>query len=205
MFVPRLNNIIFGTVITSGSNQLFFAITAFLVCVTIGTMLMNSVQSLITARIKTKMGVSVQAATMMRILSLPTDFFKKFSSGELSEKAQYINSICDLLVSVLFSTGLTSVFSLVYIWQIFVFAPSLVVPALIIILITVALSAVSAVVQMKISLQQMELSDKASGLSYSLISGVQKIKLSGSEKRAFAKWGNLYAKQAQLTRRCSSR
>ncbi|MGN0670565.1 MAG: NHLP family bacteriocin export ABC transporter permease/ATPase subunit, partial [Oscillospiraceae bacterium] len=36
MFIPRLNNIIFGTVITSGSNQLFFAITAFLVCVTIG-------------------------------------------------------------------------------------------------------------------------------------------------------------------------
>lgn len=198
MFVPRLNNIIFGTVITSGSNQLFFAITAFLVSVTIGTMLMNSVQSLLTARIKTKMGVSVQAATMMRILSLPTDFFKKFSSGELAEKAQYINSICDLLVSVLFSTGLTSVFSLVYIWQIFVFAPSLVVPALIIILVTVVLSVISAVVQMKITLQQMELSDKASGLSYSLISGVQKIKLSGSEKRAFAKWGNLYAKQAQL-------
>lgn len=199
MFVPRFNNIIFGTVITSGSNQLFFAITAFLVCVTIGTMLMKSVQSLLTARVKTKMNVSVQAATMMRILSLPTDFFKKFSSGELAEKAQYINGVCDLLVSVIFSTGLTSVFSLVYIWQIFVFAPSLVVPALIIILVTVALSVISAVVQMKITLQQMELSDKASGLSYSLISGVQKIKLSGSEKRAFAKWGNLYAKQAQLT------
>ena len=53
--------------------------------------------------------------------------------------------------------------------------------------------------QMKISKRQMELSGKSTGLSYSLITGVQKIKLSGSEKRAFAKWGNLYAKQAQLS------
>ena len=34
-----------------------------------------------------------------------------------------------------------------------------------------------------------ELFPKESGMSYALISGVQKIKLSGAEKRAFARWG----------------
>ena len=35
-------------------------------------------------------------------------------------------------------------------------------------------------------------------MSYQLISGIQKIKLSGAERRAFAKWGKLYAKEAEL-------
>ena len=43
----------------------------------------------------------------------------------------------------------------------------------------------------------MELDGKESGMVYSLITGVQKIKLS-AEKRAFARWGNLYAKSAKL-------
>jgi len=45
----------------------------------------------------------------------------------------------------------------------------------------------------------MELSSKESGMSYALISGVQKIKLSGAEKRAFARWGNLFAEDARLS------
>ena len=37
-----------------------------------------------------------------------------------------------------------------------------------------------------------------SGLSYSIISGVQKIKLAGAEKRVFAKWLDRYADEAAM-------
>ncbi|MDD6488263.1 MAG: NHLP bacteriocin export ABC transporter permease/ATPase subunit [Clostridia bacterium] len=199
MFMPKLNNILFSTVIESGSLQLLYAIAAFFVCVTISSCIMTVVKTMVTARITTKMDISVQAATMMRVLSLPADFFKEYSAGELSTRSQYINSLCNLLVSAVMSTGLTSLFSLIYISQIFVYASELVIPALLVILITLILSVVSSVIQMKITKKQMLLSGKTNGLSYSLISGVQKIKLSGSEKRAFSKWGNLYAKQVQLS------
>lgn len=71
-------------------------------------------------------------------------------------------------------------------------------PALIILLLTVIFSLVSSLVQMKISTRQMELSSKENGMTYSLITGIQKIKLAGAEKRAFARWGNLYAKSAKM-------
>ena len=198
MISPKINNIIFSDVIESGSMRLLIAITVFLLCVTISQMIITAVKSLITARINTKMSVSVQAATMMRVLSLPADFFKNYGSGELSSRSQYINSLCNMIVSTVLSAGLTSLFSLVYISQIFVYAPALVVPALIIIVITVLFSLISAFVQMRISKKQMELATKESGMSYALISGVQKIKLAGAEKRAFARWGNLYAEEAAL-------
>ena len=46
---------------------------------------------MITARIDTKMNINVQAASMMRIMSLPADFFS-MSSGELSSRSTYMSS-----------------------------------------------------------------------------------------------------------------
>ena len=198
MLSPKLNNLLFSRVIEDGSTQILLAITVFMICVTLSSLLINGVKSLIIAQINTKMSISVQAAIMSRLMSLPAGFFKNYSSGELSARAQCSNSLCEMLVSVVLTTGLTSVFSLVYISQIFVYAPALVVPSLIIMLATVAFTVVSAFVQMKVSKKKMELSSKESGMSYALISGVQKIKLSGAEMRAFARWGNLYAEEARL-------
>lgn len=198
MLSPKLNNLLFSTVIEDGRIRLLLAMAVFMVCVTISSTLISGVKQLFMARINTKLSISVQAATMSRMLSLPAAFFKKYSSGELSARAQNIHSLCNMLVSAVLSTGLTSAFSLMYLSQIFVYAPALVAPSLVITLVTVVFTVVSAFVQMKISRRQMELSSKESGMSYALISGVQKIKLSGAEKRAFARWGNLYARQARL-------
>lgn len=198
MLTPKLNQLIFGLVIDSGEIALLVSIAVFMVCVSVSSLLIGAVQGLIMARIGTKMDITVQAATMARIMSLPATFFKNYSSGELCSRAQYINMLCSMLVSTVLSTGLTSVFSLVYISQIFIFAPGLVVPALLVILVTVLFSLLTTFVQMNISKQQMELGAKESGMSYALITGVQKIKLTGAEKRAFARWGKLYAKQAKM-------
>ena len=192
---PKLNNLLMGTVVESKDYQLLIGITVFMISVSISTILIGSVKSLLMARINTKMSLSVQAATMMRILSLPADFFKKYSAGDLSSRAQYIQSLCSMIVSTVLTTGLTSVFSLMYISQIFTYAPALVVPALGIILATLLFSTVTTFVQMKYTKKRMELSAEESGMSYAMITGVQKIKLSGAEKRMFARWSKLYSEQ----------
>lgn len=199
MLSPKLNNILFAAVLPSGSVRLLLSIAVFTVSVSVSSLLISATKEMITARINTKMSVSVQAAAMMRIMSLPADFFKGYGSGDLSSRAAHISSLCNMLVSAVLTTGLTSAFSLIYISQIFIYAPLLVVPAIAVILVTVAFSLISSFAQMRISKKQMELSAKESGMSYALISGIQKIKLAGAEKRAFARWGNLYAQNAKLT------
>ena len=199
MLSPKLNNILFAAVLPSGSVRLLLSIAVFTVSVSVSSLLISATKEMITARINTKMSVSVQAAAMMRIMSLPADFFKGYGSGDLSSRAAHISSLCNMLVSAVLTTGLTSAFSLIYISQIFIYAPVLVAPAIAVILATVAFSLISSFAQMRISKKQMELSAKESGMSYALISGIQKIKLAGAEKRAFARWGNLYAQNAKLT------
>ena len=198
LLVPRINNILFSDVIELGSLRLLLAVTVFLVCVTISSTMIGAVNSMLTARFNTKMSMTVESASMMRLMSLPASFFKDYSSGEITQRMNYIKTLCTMIVSSILSTSLMSVFSLMYITQIFEYAPALVLPSIVMTVITVVFSIVSALVQMKISKKQMELSSKESGMTYALISGVQKIRLSGSEKRAFSRWGKLYAKMTRL-------
>ena len=134
----------------------------------------------------------------MRQLSLPASFFRKYSPGELKSRAMSVNQLCSMLMNLVMSTGLSSLTSLLYIGQILHFAPALVLPSLVIITVTVVLSIVSTLAQIRINRRQMDLSARESGMSYAMITGVQKIKLAGAEKRVFAKWLNFYAKGAEL-------
>lgn len=198
MLSPVISKLLFAQVLPSGSVRLLMAMAVFSVCVSVSMLLVSAVRDMLLARIGTKLSISVDAAAMMRIMSLPADFFRSYSAGELANRVSQIGVLCRMLVSTVLSTGFTSLFSLIYISQIFAYAPALVAPALVIILATVVLSLLSSLIQMKVSARQMELSGKESGMTYALISGIQKIKLAGAEKRAFARWGDLYAESARL-------
>ncbi len=199
LLLPRINSIIFSSLVTTGNMAIFSGITVLLVATGISTVLFNSANSLIMTRINTRLSVYVQSASMMRILSLPANFFRNYGSGELASKMEYINSLCSMLISTVMSSALTSVFSLVYITSILEFAPTMVTPALLVIITTVVVSVITTFIQMDISKKQMELSAKERGMSFALVSGIQKIRLAGAEKRAFARWGNLYAEEARYT------
>ena len=199
MISPKLNQILMGTVIAEQSFRLLYAVMSFLFFTTVGSILLSMIRALLLSRIRYKLNLNVSAATMMRILSLPASFFKAYSAGELNQYISYMDSLCATIVDSVFSTAVTGVFSLLYITQIFAFAPSLVLPSLAVTVLTLAVSLLSAWRQMKIDTEKMTHTAKERGLVFSLITGIQKIRLSGAENRAFAKWSELYTRSAEMT------
>ncbi|HAB94035.1 MAG TPA: NHLP bacteriocin export ABC transporter permease/ATPase subunit [Lachnospiraceae bacterium] len=195
--MPMLQKLAYGKVLSSGQMTTLYALAFFMVSAAIGNILFSSVANMITQSVQTKQSVSIEAAVMMRILSLPASFFRKFSAGELYNRTQSVITLCKQLASVILGTGLTSAFSLVYILQVFHYTPALVIPALTITLATVVFSIASTLIQTRIAKAKLELSAQESGMNYAMITGIQKIKLAGAEKRAFARWGRLYAKEAE--------
>ena len=198
LLLPKINYMIFSDVIASGSVQLLLSVLAFYLCVGISTVLMGAVKALVSSRVSAQLDLEVEAATMSRMMSLPASFFTKYSAGQLSYKMQYMNSLCSMLFSAVYSTSLTSLLSLVYVAQVFRYAPALVAPALTITAVTFVFSVLTTFRQMGITKQRMALAGRESGMTYSLISGVQKIKLAGAEKRMFSRWLELYAEEARL-------
>ena len=201
LLTPKLTKFLMSTVIESKSLSLLVSTLMFMFFVTLSSSLFGLFNSLVSGRVNTKMDDRLTSATMMRILSLPASFFKEYASGDLSNRIGYINSLANTLMSTIFSTSLTSLFSLVYISQIFEYAPSMVVPSVIITIITTVVSLITSMINMKRSEKTMKLGAKQSGMSYATISGIQKIKLSGAEKRVFARWTNLLAQSASITYR----
>ena len=199
MVVTPINRVLTGFVLESGNMNLLAGTAVFLLTAILSGQLISTVRELMMNRIEIKTSLSVEAAIMMRIMNLPANFFRKYSSGELSSRSGAVNQLCNLLLGSVFSTGLTSLASLLYITQIFKYAPALVMPSIIIILAGLAVSATASVMQMRISRQIMELGAKSSGISFALISGVQKVKLAGAEKRAFARWADSYSQAARYT------
>ena len=199
LFMPRIVRALTGPVLESGSGSALIGIAVCMICVSLSAQLLSSVKGLLQSRLNTKLSMGVQASMMMRLLSLPANFFRKYSPGELKTRSMSVNRLCSMMMSMIMGAGLTSLTSLLYVGQIFRFASALVVPSVIIVIITVAFSVISTLVQIRIDRRRMEVSAKESGISYAMITGVQKIKLAGAEKRVFARWLDVYAEGAELT------
>ena len=199
MLMPRITRALTGPVLERGSLAMLLGAAVFLVCTLVATQLVSCLRELMMDRIRTKTSLPVEAAVMMRMIDLPAGFFRQYSSGELSSRFGAVGQLCQLLVGNVFSLGLSSLVSLLYVSQIFRYAPALVAPALLIVLLTVGIGAAAALMQMRISKEAMERGAKNDGISFALLSGIQKIKLSGAEKRAFARWADSYAQVAELS------
>ena len=199
MLMTNLTRALTGFVYESRNVSLLMGTAAFMISVILSTQILGAAKQLMMDRLQIKTSLAVEAAMMMRIMNLPANFFRNYSSGELSSRYGAVSQLCEMLLGNVFSTGLGAIFSLLYITQIFHYAPALVAPALLIILISVAVSVLSSVTQINVSRQIMEKGAKENGLSFALISGVQKIKLAGAEKRAFAKWGRAYSEVSALS------
>lgn len=196
MVMPMINKLAFGKVLKSGQMNMVYALAFFMISASIGRIIFNSACNMINSAVQSKQTIAIEAAVMMRVLSLPASFFRKFSAGELYSRTQSITELCKQLATAILSTGVTSVFSLVYIFQIFHYAPTLVIPSMAITVLTFVFSVVSTLLSTEVARSSMQLGAKESGMNYAMITGIQKIKLAGAEKRAFARWGNLYSKEA---------
>ena len=199
MLTPALSRELFGTIVPQKNISMLLAVSVFMIFASISSLLFGTIKGLILNRVNVRLDASVSAATMMRLLSLPAGFFKNYSSGELSNYQSQINNLCSTIISIVLSTGLSSVCSLVYLTQVFQYAPALVGPSLIILFLTICVTAAASLIQIKVNRKLLKLGAKETAVSYEILSGIQKIKLAGAEKRAFAKWGSVFAKVSSLT------
>lgn len=197
LVVPAVYRVLFSHVTSQATYKPLFFAAWVLICIAISVNLITVTKKLLVGLIRNKLEVSCESAVMMRILSLPTSFFKKYSAGELSSKVRTVTELCTALSESVISFGITlGLSSLNFIW-IALFVPELLVPAL----ITTSLIAIFSVTIIflisKINEKRDLLEADEQGITYSLICGISKIKLVGAEKRTFAKWGKKYAEKAR--------
>jgi NHLM bacteriocin system ABC transporter ATP-binding protein len=196
LVLPLVNQFIFSTVIDTNKSILLVSVLVLLCGLALSTFLITITKELFSYRIQTKMSVTLQSAVMGRLINLPTSFFKEHSSGDLAQRVEVLKELCVVICEGIISFGLTTLFSFIYIIQIFQITPTIAVPALVTLLVELVIVGIGVGIRIHCIRAELKAKNEVSAFVYAVYSGIQKIKLSGSENRVFAKWAQNYKKQA---------
>ncbi|MCR4921833.1 MAG: ATP-binding cassette domain-containing protein [Bacteroidaceae bacterium] len=197
MFTPMANKLIFDTVIPTGDAGDLLPITGLLIGTTVGTLLLTLTRNLYIIRIQHIVELHVQNAVMARTFLLSPTFFSKNSSGALMAKLQNVSTLASLVNESIVGALLSAVLSIIYLVQVYIYGGKLLWPALGIIAAQILVLLLNYWRIVSIQQKYTESVSKLSGLEYNLFAGIQKLKLTGSENRAFARWLDHYGESTR--------
>ena len=197
MFTPMANKLIFDTVIPTGDAIDLLPITGLLVGATVGTMLFTLTRNLYITRVQHIVDLHTHNAIMARTFLLSPTFFSKHASGELTAKISNLSTLCNMINETIIGAGLSAVLSLIYFMQLWVYGRSLLLPAFIILACQTVVLWLNYKRTVRIQCTYTQKAAQLSGLEYNMLTGIQKIKLTGSENRAFTRWLDYYTDQAR--------
>ena len=199
MVTPKVTQYIYNNLVLQPKLLPLAATAVLLMCATLSAALLNAAKAISLSAVSTKTDAAVTGAIMMRVLHLPTSFFKEVPSGELYSRINCASTLCSTILNVILSSCLTVVMSLIYFFQIFSFSPVMVVPSLIVVLVLFLYSMIVVFTQAAVTRKKLELNAKESGFLFSMLTGMQKIKLAGAERRIFSQWADIYKDTAELS------
>ena len=193
MFTPYVCKLIFSEVIPSGDAGQLVPIATLLFSAAAGLTMVQTARNLVVVRIKDKVEYTLQTAIMSRLLLLPATFAKKFTPGDLSNRLLSLSRVSSSLTANFLSTLLTFLFSTIMFVQFFIYGGPLLFTGILVVMIQLLAIALEYYYTEKVQLSVNPSSSRLVGTLFGLVSGIQKIKTSGAEFRAFHQWAKAYA------------
>ena len=193
MFTPYVSKLIFSEVIPSGDAGQIVPIATLLLSAAIGLTMVEIARNLVVVRIKDKVEYTLQMAIMSHTLLLPATFTKQFTPGDLSNRLLSLSRVSSSLTANFLSTLLTFLFSAIMFIQFFVYGGALLYTGIIVVIVQLVAIMMEYYYTNKVQLNVNSSSSHLVGMMFSLFSGIQKIKTTGAEFRAFHQWAKAYA------------
>ena len=197
MLIPYASKQIFDNIIPNGTQEDILPIAALLVGGALGSVLFGVIRGWILKRMKELVSIRIEPAVMARTFLLKAGFFMKYASGELNERIMSIGKLCNQANNLLVSTALSALFSVVYVFQMQHYAPELVATGMTVIALQFVLMCTLFWFQRRRDKKIITTYTKLSALMFDQLNGIQKIKITGSEKRAFTRWLQTYRENAR--------
>lgn len=201
---PYLTGRILDAAIPQSDRGTLIGFALALAGVALGTAAFKLVQGIASVRLQTRMEASIQAAVWDRMLQLPASFFRAHSAGDLADRAAGVDAIQTLLGSVGITAILGAMSSLLFVVQMFAYDPRLALVGVALTLLFVAVSAAFGLVQVRFQRTEITLRGRIAGLVLNLISGVIKVRTTGTEAHAFRVWAEQFATQRRVAFRAGT-
>lgn len=198
LLVPILSGVMFDDVIPTADQSLHFEVFAIMLMLGLVSAGLQLVQGALQLRVESKSSINLQAGVMDHLLRLPVTFYKKYSSGDLTNRALSINGIRKILSSTVMTAVLSGAFSFVNLGLLFYYESSLAWIGVGLAILAVASMAIIGWKKLKYDRQISHIQGDVQGFLFEFLSGINKIRITGGERRIFTLWASKFSKLKQL-------
>jgi ATP-binding cassette subfamily C protein len=193
LVTPIFSQMIFDSVIPNGDRDFLVQLIAGLFAASIGAALFGATQNIALLRMETRMQSSIDLALWDRLLSQPSTFYRRFTVGDLAQRAGAVNQIRRLLSTAALSGVLGSLFSVFNFGLLFHYSAILSVTALGLIAVDLLLAVASTFVSIYFMKRMQERSGRLLSVMNQLLSGIAKLRTAAAEIRAFRRWADVFS------------
>ncbi|MEA5461132.1 NHLP bacteriocin export ABC transporter permease/ATPase subunit [Arcicella sp. LKC2W] len=198
LLVPTLSGMMYDDVIPTADKSLHLEIFSIMIMIGFVTAGLHLAKGVLQLRVESKSSINLQAGVMDHMLRLPVTFYKKYSTGDLTNRVLSINAIRQIVSSTLMTAVLSGAFSFVNLILLFYYDSSLA-------WVGVGLGLIAAVFMVSIGLFKLKFDRQVStsqgniqGFLFEFLSGITKIRIVGGERRVFTLWADKFSKLKQL-------
>ncbi len=199
MAMPIITGIVFDSVIPGAIRPQLLQIFLLMAVVSVCTTVFQLVQSFAMLRLEGKMDSSIQAAVWDRLLSLPVPFFRDFTAGDLAMRSLSIGAIRQILTGSVLASFFSGIFSIFSFVLLFYYSWKLALLATVLSLISVAATTLTGYLEVRFQREMIDVRGKISGILLQFINGIAKLRVSGTENRAFSVWAKEFARQKKIS------
>lgn len=204
MAIPIASGHLFDNVFPAAERGQMGQVVVILFIASLVTLLFEATRSLAMLRIEGKMSSDLQAAVWDRVLSLPVPFFRNFSSGDLATRINGINEIRQALSGPVIASLISNAFSVLNVILLFYYSTRLAFVAILLIAAAMTANIVLGYLSVRVLRETGNVNGKVAGLVLEYLSGITKLRITGSESRAFANWAAQFARQKRLALRAGN-
>ena len=198
LLTPILSGILFDDVIPQADRSFLWEVFAIMMVIGFVKALLELVKGILLLRVETKSNITVQAGLMDHLLRLPVTFFRKYSAGDLTQRALGINSIRQILSNTILTAVLSGTFSIVNLFLLFYYDSSLAWVGVGAAVLAVAIITVLGLFKLRYDRQLSHEQGHLSGFLFEFLSGISKVRITGSEKRIFSLWADKFSQYKVL-------
>ncbi len=195
---PFFTGRLFDTAIPQADRGLLLQFTGGLFMAALVSSAFKITQAFALLRIEGKMDYSIQAALWDRLLNLPTNVFRRYTAGDMADRASGVDRIRKLVAGAGINSVLGSLSSIFYVFLMLKYSFKLTAVAMGLTGVFVGFTTTANYLKLRRERKEMSIRGKITGMVLQFISGVSKIRVAGAENHAFRVWARDYSRQRKL-------
>ena len=199
MLVPISTGLIIDEAIPDANLSLLYQLSAGLLAMAAAQAALSYSQTHLLLRIDTGLTASLQTAVIDRLLRLPGSFFRRYSSGDLQNRAMMITEISREISHSAISGILVGFTASLNLFMCFYYNSQLAWIACVVALIVAGFTAGLSIAIRKMARKLTLGRGMLNGFQVQLITGVAKIQVAAAQQRAFNAWARKVGEQLRLS------